>query len=274
MFSSFHQWLKDSGAYLWSAWGPAAALLLFAAVWETGHQIYGSFILPSPIEAATALIKMFQAGTALPAALTTASRAMTGFVLAVLVGSALGMLAGLSKTAARALRPLITVLLGMPPIAWLVLALMWFGLGGGTAVFTTVISALPITFANAMMGVLTIEQQHKDMARSFKVPFSMALTDIYLPHILSYLFPAWITALGVAWKTTVMGELLSTDDGIGGAMALTRINMDTAGTMGLLLCVLAMLIAVEYLFLEPLRRRMEPWRQMAGQDNQKRLGGF
>jgi len=177
-------------------------------------------------------------------------------------------------TAARAMRPIITVMLGIPPITWIVLALMWFGMGGGSAVFTVVVTTLPITFAGAMMGTHTLDQGLRDMARTYGTPFGMMLWDVHLPHVLSYLFPAWITGLGMAWKITVMGELLSTTDGIGGEMALTRISMDTAGTLALLLCVLGMLMAVEYLLLEPVRRKMEPWRAQSGQGNFNTPKGF
>lgn len=262
------QYLKDAAAYLWSGWGAASALLLFTALWEFGHQIYGSLILPSPIETLHALRGLYDEGIAIPASIITAKRAMFGFVLAASVGSVLGIAAGLSMTAARAMRPIITVMLGVPPITWIVLALMWFGMGGGSAVFTVVTTTLPITFAGAMMGTHTLDQGLRDMAHSYGTPFRMMLWDVHLPHVLSYLFPAWITGLGMAWKITVMGELLSTTDGIGGEMALTRISMDTSGTLALLLCVLVMLMAVEYLLLEPIRRKIEPWRMGSGQ------GGF
>lgn len=257
--------LKDALAYLWSGWGPVASLLLFTALWEAGHQVYGSFILPSPVEAGRAVGRFFTDGQGLDsrgleASLLSAQRAIGGFFAASILGTVFGIMAGLSMTAARAMRPIITVLLGIPPIAWIVLALLWFGLGGASAVFTVLVTVLPITFAGAMQGTLTLDRGLEDMARTYRTPTLMMLIDVHLPHVLSYLFPAWITALGMAWKITVMGELLSTDDGIGGEMALTRTNLDTAGTMGWILILLAMLLFVEYLILEPIKRRMEPWR--------------
>ena len=185
------QYLKDSAAYIWSGWGAASALLLFTALWEFGHQIYGSLILPSPIETMQALGRLYDEGIVVPAALTTAKRAMIGFFVAAGVGSILGIATGLSMTAARAMRPIITVMLGIPPI----------------------------TFAGAMMGTHTLDQGLRDMA-------------------------------------------------------LTRISMDTAGTLALLVCVLGMLMAVEYLLLEPIRRKMEPWRRQSGQGNFNAPKGF
>lgn len=267
-------YLKDAAAYLWSGWGPVSSVLLFVALWEFGHQVYGTLILPSPIQTMQAFVQIYDEGVMLPAAMITAKRAMFGFFVAIGVGSVLGIAAGLSMTASRAMRPIVTIALGVPPITWVVLALMWFGMGGGSAVFTVVVTTLPITFAGAMMGTRTLDNGLHDMARTYHTPFLMMLWDVYLPHVLSYLFPAWITGLGMAWKIAVMGELLSTTDGIGGEMALTRIAMDTPGTLALLVCVLGMLMAVEYLLLEPIQRQLEPWRNTDGPANFNTPKGF
>lgn len=274
MWGAVKNGAKHTGAYLWSGWGSVSALLMLVALWEAGHGVYGSLILPSPIETLGALGQLIADGTAAPAAAITAKRAMQGFLIAGLGGTILGIAAGLSMTASRAMRPIVTVLLGIPPITWVVLALLWFDMGGGSAVFTVVVTTLPITFAGAMMGTRTLDPGLQDMARVYRTPFLMQLWDVNLPHVLSYLFPAWITALGMAWKITVMGELLSTTDGIGGEMALARISLDTPATLALLLLVLGMLMAVEYLVMEPIRRWMEPWRDQSRGGGKQSMGGF
>jgi len=269
------QYLKDAAAYLWGGWGAASALLLFVALWEYGHQLFDSaLILPSPIQTMHAVKELYDEGIAVPASIITAKRAMIGFFIAAGAGTVLGITAGLSMTAARAMRPIVTVMLGIPPITWVVLAIMFLGMGGGSAIFTVVVTTLPITFAGAMMGTRTLDDGLRDMARVYKTPFPMMLWDVHLPHILSYLFPAWTNGLGMAWKIVVMGELLSTTDGIGGEMALTRISMETPATLALLLLLLGMLMAVEYLFLEPIQRKMEPWRNKVGQGNFNTPKGF
>ena len=92
-------------------------------------------------------------------------------------------------------------------------------------------------------------------------PPLMRLTDVYLPHLASYVFPAWITALGTSWKVVVMAELLSTADGVGAALAVTRAQLDTSGTLAWVVAVLVALLATEYLLLEPVKRHVERWRQ-------------
>jgi NitT/TauT family transport system permease protein len=88
----------------------------------------------------------------------------------------------------------------------------------------------------------------------------MRLTDVYLPHVVSYLFPAWITALGISWKVVVMAELLASSDGVGAALAVSRSHLDTATTLAWITAVVGLLLAVEYLLLEPIKREVERWR--------------
>ncbi|HEX2530717.1 MAG TPA: ABC transporter permease subunit [Burkholderiaceae bacterium] len=254
-------WLAGLPAYLWSGWGALASLFLFLAAWEAGSVIYGPLILPDPGSSFATLYGLVTAGAAWPELIITGRRALIGLALAVSVGSALGLAAGVSMTASMMSRPLVTVLLGTPPIAWLVLAMLWFGASDGTPVFTVFIACFPLVFIGALQGARTLDHQLKDMARAFRLPLRMKVLDLYLPHVVSYLFPAWITALGTAWKVVVMAELLSSSDGIGAALAVTRSNLDTAGTLAWISAVVGSLLAVEYLLLEPIKREVERWRE-------------
>ncbi|MFC3338527.1 ABC transporter permease [Paracandidimonas soli] len=250
-------------SYLWSGFGAIASLLLFCALWEWGGQVYGDLILPGPMATFAQLGDMLSSGLAQPQLQISARRALSGLGGALLAGSVFGILAGRSLTAAIVSRPLVTLLLGMPPIAWLVLAMLWFGMGDATPVFTVFIACFPVVFAAGMQGARTLENQLRDVARVYRLSWRMTLTDVYLPHVASYLFPAWITALGTSWKVVVMAELLTTADGVGAALAVSRAQLDTSTSMAWIVSVLGLLLAVEYLFLEPLKRKVERWRPPA-----------
>lgn len=253
--------MRAAPAYLWSGWGPAASLLALLAAWEVVAAWVGPIALPAPLDALASLGQLIERGSLWPQLAATARRALVGLALAIGVGTGLGLVAGLSVTAAVASRPVVTVLLGTPPIAWLVLALLWFGAGDGTPVFTVFIACVPIVFAAALQGTRTLDAQLRDMARAFELPRGMTLLEVYGPHVLSYVFPAWITALGSAWKVVVMAELLATADGVGAALAVARSQLDTAATMAWIGAVVGALLVVEYGLLEPIKRELERWRQ-------------
>ena len=261
------EWAAATGNYLWSGWGSLASLCLFMAIWTLTAQGFGPLILPTPLAALSTLVRLFQAGEAGPEILVTARRALAGFGLSLAVGSLLGLAAGVSMTASMMARPIITLLVGMPPIAWLILALLWFGAGDGTPIFTVFIACFPIIFVGAMQGTRTLDGQLKEVAQMFGLSTWMKLTDVYLPHVVSYLFPAWIAALGMSWKIVVMAELLSTEDGIGAALAVSRSHLDTAASMAWIVALVGSLLAIEYLLLEPIKRKVESWRELASSNN-------
>lgn len=255
------QVLADVGHYLWGGWGSLASLCLLFAAWDGLASQLDPLILPSPQAAMASLAAQLSQPDAWGHVLVTTRRALLGFMLSVAVGSTLGLLAGLFATASMVSRPIITWLMGMPPIAWLVLALLWFGSGDGTPVFTVFVACMPIVFVGAMQGTRTLDGQWRELAQVLGLSVWQRLTDVYAPHVLSYVLPAWVAALGMSWKIVVMAELLSTPDGIGAALAVSRSHMDTQASLAWILALVGSLLALEYLVLEPFKRHVESWRR-------------
>lgn len=246
--------------YLWQGFGALASLMLFLALWQWTSSFYDSFILPSPGQAWQALMVQLQEQQGWQVLALTAKRAASGFALALGIGAGLGMLAGLSVTLSALCRPLVTLLLGTPPVAWLVLALLWFGSEDGTPVFTVFVACLPVLFANALQGVRTLDGDLREMAEAYALSWCRRFWHLYLPHILSYLLPAVVTAIGVAWKVVVMAELLGSNSGVGAQMAQSRSLLETPTTLAWICAVVLLLLACEYLLLEPVKRKVEAWR--------------
>ncbi len=252
--------IKDFPSYLWSGWGAIASIFLFIAFWDLGNQLYGNLVLPSPKETFYTLFQMLHDENVWNDMFLTIKRALIGFSLSLLLGSLLGLISGLFITASIMSRPIVTILVGMPPIAWIVLAMIWFGMSDMTVIFTVIVASFPIIFIGALQGTRTIEGDLKEMADSFNVPFKMRLLDVYFPHIFSYIFPAWVSALGMSWKIVVMAELLSANDGIGAALAIARSQLDTPTALALVVIMIGTLLILEYLILEPIKREVELWR--------------
>lgn len=252
--------IKDFPAYLWSGWGAVASILLFIALWDMGGQIYGDLVLPSPLETFKTLGTMLHDENVIAEIKTTLYRASIGFGLSLLLGTALGLIAGFFATASMMSRPIVTILVGMPPIAWIVLAMIWFGMGDETVIFTVTVASFPIVFVGALQGTRTLEGDLKEMADSFKFPWYMKFFDVYFPHIFSYVFPAWVSGLGMAWKIVIMAELLATSDGIGASLAVARSQLDTPTALAIVTIMIASLMFIEYIILEPIKREVELWR--------------
>ncbi len=252
--------IKDFPWFLWSGWGSVASIFLFIALWDFGNSIYGDLVLPSPLAVFGEIVNLFTQESFLNDLNLTVQRGFLGFGISVVIGTLLGLIGGRFITASIMSRPIVTILVGIPPIAWIVLAMIWFGFGDTTVVFTVVIASFPIIFVGALQGSRTIEGDLLDMMDSFHIGFFQKLRDLYFPHLFSYVFPSWVGALGMSWKIVIMAELLSSNDGIGAALAVARSQLETTTALALVSVMIGVLLFVEYIVLEPIKKEVESWR--------------
>lgn len=255
--------IARTGRFLWSGWAGLAGLSVFAAAWQLGHEAYGSFILPAPAETILSMTGLLADPANWRLVGETAGRAMAGFAVAAAAGTFSGVLAGYHPAVMRIARPQITLLLGVPPIAWIVLLMIWFGNGAGTVTATAAIACLPIVFIGAAEGIVTRDRGLDDMARAVGLGPVPRLFRIALRQMLQALFPALVMALGTAFKAAIMAELLANAGGVGEELAIARANLDVSAALAWILLSVAALIAVEYGLLQPVRAEFETWREAA-----------
>ncbi|HMN36737.1 MAG TPA: ABC transporter permease subunit [Hyphomicrobium sp.] len=236
---------------------------LFFAIWQLGHEAYGDFILPSPIATLEATWQLLQSAETWRLAAATFERAFQGFVLTALLGGLIGIAVGYSFAAMRLARPLLTILLGVPPIAWIVLAMIWFGSGRGTVLTTTLVAAFPLVFANVAEAVATRDRSLEDMGRVFGAGPLQRVWTVVMRQVASSYFPSLAIALGTSFKVAVMAELLANIDGIGLALAMSRANLDVAQSIAWVVLIVAAIIVVEYGLIHPVRSEFERWREAA-----------
>lgn len=236
------------------------SLALFFTFWQAGHNYFGELVLPDVFETLKMGLSFLSDKEVLENLVLTLQRVFSGLGSVLVMATLLGVVGGSIKSVGYLLSPIITIMLGMPSIAWIVLAMMWFGMGNGTVVFVIFIALFPIVFLGAFQGVQTIDKKLIDMADSFEISLRSKFANIYMPHIFSYIFPSWLSAIGLSWKIVIMAELISSDDGMGSLLAIARSQIDTTMVMALLLFMVTLLILLERVLLEPLKTRLESWR--------------
>lgn len=250
-------------AFLWSGWAGLAALCLLAAMWQAGHEAYGPFILTSPLETLAEVAIIAKDPSAWVIAGLTLQRAVSGFLLVAGAGTLLGIAAGYSPATLRLTQPLITVLLGVPPIAWIVLAMIWFGGSDATVRTVIVVTALPVVFLGAARGITTRDHLLDRMAQAFGAGRVRRFLTIGLRQTTTALFPALTLALGTSFKVAVMAELLANAGGIGGALADARINLDISEALAWVVIAVSLLLVVEYALVQPVKSEIDKWRYAA-----------
>ncbi|PIE83182.1 MAG: ABC transporter permease [Candidatus Contendobacter odensis] len=246
--------------YLWGSFAAATGVFVLVGLWHLAALQLGAFVLPEPLAVLRrVLVLLGQIDTSeIPLTLYRAAVAIT---LAGGIGIAFGILAGLSKTLSILLRPLITILLGMPPIVWMVLALFWFGMGDSSILFTILITTIPLTFAAAMRSMMIVDESLREMMQAYRLHYSTQICYLYVPHLLNFLLPALSVAAGTGIKITIMAELLGANDGIGANIQAARAMLDTVDMLAYVVVILGIVIVIEYLFIEPLRILLLPWEE-------------
>lgn len=242
-------------AYRWhdGFWG-ALGLGLLGIGWWGIHHAFGPFVLPSPTETGDALLRILRsdAGEALG---VTLIHAAGGAAIAVALGFAFGLGGGLLRPLGALLSPSITAILGIPPVAWIVLALLWFGAGLFGPLFTVVIATMPIIFIATVHGVRARDPNLQEMAQIFRLSAPTRFWRILLPALRVHIAPALSTVLALSWKVALTAELLGDGSGIGGRLATARAYLDLPQTMAWIVLVVVFVLITDGLLLGLLRRR-------------------
>jgi nitrate/nitrite transport system permease protein len=144
-----------------------------------------------------------------------------GYCLALLIGTPVGFLLGLSRTFTKTFDPIIQVLRPVSPLAWLPLGLVLF-MGAGKnaselgALFTIAVCAMWPTVLNTAVGVRAIPQDYLNVARVLKLSRTKTLLKVLVPAALPYMFTGFRLSLGIAWLVIVAAEMLTGRPGVGG----------------------------------------------------------
>jgi nitrate/nitrite transport system permease protein len=139
-----------------------------------------------------------------------------GYSIALLIGTPIGFLLGLSKVFTKAIDPIIQVLRPVSPLAWLPLGLVLFQKPEPSALFTIAVCAMWPTVLNTAVGVRAIPQDFLNVAKVLKLSRSKTLFKVLIPATLPYIFTGFRLSLGIAWLVIVAAEMLTGAPGVGG----------------------------------------------------------
>ena len=143
-------------------------------------------------------------------------RVAKGFLLAIVIGTPLGFLLGLSAFFHRTFDPVIQILRPISPLAWLPLGLIIFRQSEPAAIFTIATCAMWPTVINTAVGVRSINPEYLNVGRVLKLSPMKTLRRIIIPGSLPYVFTGYRLSMGLAWLVIVASEMLTGAPGVGG----------------------------------------------------------
>lgn len=194
---------------------PALVTAAFLLTWEWAVRASGNDLFPTPSQVARGIVSLTRNGLLLKYAVASLFRVTWGFSLAVLAGVPLGLALGWYRPAYVAINPLLQVLRPISPIAWIPLAILWFGISDAAPVFLIFLSSVfPITVA-AASAVQGLSPVHLRAARNFGLGRVQLFHWVILPAALPQILMGLRLALGIAWLVVVAAEMIAVNSGLG-----------------------------------------------------------
>ena len=194
---------------------PLAVISLLIGLWWALVVATGSVVFPTPWQVITGTIELIRDGTLWEHIGASLFRVGVGFGLAVIVGVPLGLWMGWVKGAYVTLNPLFQMLRPISPIAWIPIAILWFGVGNVSPIFLIFISSVFPMVVQTVTGVHTIEKRYLRAAANFGVSRSRLFRQVVIPAVLPQIIIGMRIGLGVAWLVVVAAEMIALRSGLG-----------------------------------------------------------
>jgi NitT/TauT family transport system permease protein len=194
---------------------PLLVIVLLIAIWWIVVTKSNSPIFPTPWQVVTGAWELVQDGTLGQHIEASLLRVGIGFGLAFLVAIPLGLWMGWVGGAFRTLNPLFQMLRPISPIAWIPIAILWFGVGDLSPIFLIFISSVFPMMVQTTAGVRTIDRRYLRAAANFGVSRWVLFRRVVIPAVLPEIIVGMRIGIGVAWLVVVAAEMIALHSGLG-----------------------------------------------------------
>ncbi len=194
---------------------PLGVAAIGVALWQIGCDMSGTDIFPTPWDTVLAFGDIIESDRLLGDSIASLYRVTWGFVLATMCAVPVGLVVGWSTRSFWAMNPIIQGLRPISPIAWIPIAILWFGIGDGAGVFLIFLSSFFPICVGTMAGVRNISLVHQRSAANFGVHGFELMRRVVLPGAMPQIITSLRIALGVAWLVIVAAEMVGMDSGLG-----------------------------------------------------------
>ena len=239
---------------------PLLAVVLVVAVWQllVTAQVTEDYKLPPPSAVWDSAVDMWFQGTLLEVIWTSVSRGLLGFLLAVALGTPLGLLVARVKFVRSAIGPILSGLQSLPSVAWVAPAVIWLGLNDKMMYAVILLGAVPSIANGLVSGVDQVPPLFLRAGRTLGATGLRGTWHIVLPAAL----PGYLAGLkqgwAFSWRSLMAAEIIASSPdlglGLGQLLENGRNNFDMPGIFLSILLILFVGIAIDLLIFSPLER--------------------
>jgi NitT/TauT family transport system permease protein len=194
---------------------PYTGIALFVLAWQAAVAASPLTLVPTPWQSLLAIVELAQKGLLVRYIVASLFRVTWGYLGALLIAIPFGVLLGLWRRGELAMNPMLQLLRPISPLAWIPIAILWFGVGDVAAMFLIFLaSVLPLTMTT-VHAVHNIEAVHLSAGRNFGLTSRELVRSVILPAILPQLIVGMRLTLGIAWLVVVAAEMIAVNSGLG-----------------------------------------------------------
>lgn len=212
---------KSYGFYL-GVFGATFALWFIVAT--ASHPLF----FPDPVLVGRSFCRLIREGVLAHSILVSYFRILSGWAIGSLTGIPIGILIGRILIVRRFFEPYIQFFRFIPPIAFVTLALIWFGLGETSKVVLIVYTTTFIVILNTSAGVMSVEKEKIRAAQCLGAKPYQILVYVIVPAVIPYIVTGMRLAMGNSFMTVVAAEMIAAESGIGFLIYNSRLFMQTS----------------------------------------------
>ncbi len=191
----------------------------------------------------------------------TLARVVAAFIVAMGIGSVLGLMLGRSERLNNWFDPWVLLLLNMPALVVIVLCYIWIGTNEVAVVVAVAINKIPMVTVMVREGARALDPALDDMARVFRMDRISAWRHVIIPQLAPQLAAAARTGIAIIWKIVLVVELLGRSNGVGFQIHLYFSFFDVGHVLAYAFSFIAVMLAVEFWILQPIETRAARWRR-------------
>lgn len=264
---------RRDNALLAALKAPRTARILFPIVvfggWTIAYYVVQSHVFPSPARVLDFMwseitFDSLARSNVYETFALSLVRLFAGFAISMVLGTAIGLAMGLSKSVDAFFHDWVMAVLAMPALVWALFAGLVFGFGSTGPVLVTVLAGIPFVIVNVREGVRNTPRELFDMASSFGVPRNRMTRHLLLPSLMPFFFAAMRYGFSIGWKGLVLAEVFASDAGAGWTIKFWYDAHRAQGVVGYALFFVVFALFLEKFVFDRIYEKAFRWRPQSG----------
>jgi NitT/TauT family transport system permease protein len=194
---------------------PIAFIAVLLVAWQLAVSRQSEHLLPGPWGVVGGIGDLLRHGLLFKYVVASLFRVTWGFVLAAILAIPLGLMIGWYRRAEMAVNPLVQVFRPISPLAWIPLAILWFGVGDISSIFLIFLGCFFPLLLTAINAVQNVPAVYIRAGRNFGLSHIALVSQVLYPAVIPQLLVGLRITLGVAWLVVVAAEMIAVDSGLG-----------------------------------------------------------